>query len=77
MSFLGPEQRSQLKVAGRVSAVGTEMAIATMIGFFGGGWLDGALGTSPYLRYVGLVLGIVAGFKGLYDFARNTKAHEL
>ncbi len=77
MQLFGPEQRKQLKTAGRVSAVGTEVAIATFVGYFGGAWLDARLGTGPWLGHVGLVLGILAGFKGLFDFARKTKLDEL
>ncbi|WP_236605155.1 AtpZ/AtpI family protein [Sandaracinus amylolyticus] len=75
--MLGPEQRKQLKTAGRVGSVGLELVIATMLGYFGGTWLDGKFGTSPILTYVGLALGIFAGFKGLYDLAKRTNLDEL
>ncbi|UJR80089.1 F0F1 ATP synthase subunit [Sandaracinus amylolyticus] len=74
---MGPEQRKQLKTAGRVGSVGLELVIATMLGYFGGTWLDGKFGTSPILTYVGLALGIFAGFKGLYDLAKRTNLDEL
>ena len=74
---MGPEQRSQLKTAGRVGSVGLELVIATLLGYFGGSWLDGKLGTTPYLTYVGLALGIFAGFKGLYDLAKRTDLDKL
>lgn len=77
MQIFSPDQRKQLKVAHRVGAVGTEMAVATLIGYFGGAWLDGRFGTSPYLMYIGLVLGVLAGFKGLFDFARKTNLDDL
>ncbi len=77
MQIFSPDQRKQFKVAHRVGAVGTEMAVATMIGYFGGVWLDGRLGTTPYLMYLGLIFGIVAGFKGLFDFARKTDLDSL
>lgn len=74
MQMFGPEQRKQLQVAHRVGAVGTEMAVAVLIGYFGGHWMDGRLGTSPWLSYVGLVLGFAAGVKSLYVFARKMEA---
>lgn len=72
MSLLGPDGRKQLKLASRVSAVGLELVLGTCLGYFGGRWLDGALGTAPWLTYVGLVLGVAAGFKGLWYFVRRT-----
>lgn len=77
MTLFGPEQRKQLRQAQRVGAVGLEMVVATLVGYFGGRWLDGRFETTPYLTYVGLALGIAAGFKGLFDFARKTRLDEL
>lgn len=64
--LFGPERRKQIRQAGRVGAVGLEMAIATLIGAFGGGWLDERFHTRPWLTTIGLVLGIAAGFRGLF-----------
>jgi ATP synthase protein I len=77
MQYFGPEQRKQLKVAGKVGAVGTEMVVATLIGYAGGVWLDGYFGTAPYLTNAGWILGIAAGFKGLYDLAKRTNLDEM
>jgi ATP synthase protein I len=73
MGFLGPEQRKQLKIASRVGAVGLEMVVATLLGYGSGVWLDEKLGTAPTLELIGLGVGILAGFKGLFDVARKTK----
>lgn len=75
--LLEPEQRKQLKIAGRVGAIGLEIVIATMVGYAGGLWLDGKLGTSPYLKIFGLILGIMAGFKALFDLTKKIKLDEL
>ena len=68
--LLGPEERKQLKLASRVSAVGIELVLAVCLGYFGGRWLDGRLDTAPLLAYLGLVLGMLAGFRGLWYAAR-------
>lgn len=72
MPLIGPEGREQMKLVGRFGSIGIEMVVAICIGFFGGQWLDGQFGTEPYLRYIGLFLGIAAGFRGLVRIARNT-----
>jgi len=72
MHLLGPDGRKQLKLASRVSAVGLELVLATCFGYFGGRWLDGYFGTEPWLANIGLAVGVVAGFKGLWYFARRT-----
>ena len=59
------------RLAAKYSAVGIEMGLAIAIGWFGGTFLDGKLGTTPYFAYILLGCGIVAGFLGLYRLARD------
>jgi ATP synthase protein I len=47
------------------SAAGLELGIAVAIGALFGGWLDGKLGTAPWLLIVFLILGVIAGFRGV------------
>jgi ATP synthase protein I len=47
------------------SAAGLELGLAVAIGALFGGWLDGKLGTAPWLMIVFLILGAIAGFRGL------------
>lgn len=68
---LGPRDGRQLNSALRLASVGIELAISTVIGLLGGRWLDGKLGTEPYLMIVGLLLGVTAGFRSLYLAARK------
>ena len=67
----GSERGKQLKAYARVGALGIELAASTVIGLFGGRWLDGKLGTEPWLSIVGLILGVVAGFRSLYQTAKS------
>ncbi len=53
-----------------MSAIGIELALSIVIGFFGGQWIDGKLGTG-FVKWIGFVLGVAAGFKSLYRLARN------
>jgi F0F1-type ATP synthase assembly protein I len=73
MSLIGPEGRKQLQLAARFLTVGLELAIAIVVGYLGGRWLDGRFGTS-YLAYIGLLLGIIAGFRNLFSLARGAQA---
>jgi ATP synthase protein I len=70
MSLIGPEGRRQLELAARFAAAGLELAIAIVVGYFGGRYLDAWLGSTPYLSYFGLILGIFAGFRNLFSLAK-------
>ena len=48
------------------SSIGIAMVLAIFGCLFVGNWLDGKLGTRPYLTLSCLLLGIVAGFRNLY-----------
>lgn len=49
------------------------MGLAVLVGWWIGQWLDGKLGTEPYLMLLFLGCGIAAAFKGLIRTARQTK----
>ena len=69
----GPDSGKQLKAFARIGAVGIELALSTVIGLLAGRWLDGKLSTSPYLTLVGLLLGVIAGFRSLYLAAKQSQ----
>jgi len=64
----GPGEAGALAQA---SAVGLTFVVAIVLGMGLGWWLDGRLGTSPLCLLLGLFLGIAAGFKNLFTFARR------
>ena len=47
------------------SAAGLELGISVAIGALFGAWLDGKAGTAPWLLIVFLILGVIAGFRGV------------
>jgi ATP synthase protein I len=67
------KDRRLIRVLGVLSTVGIAMVAATVIGFYFGRFLDGLLGTSPWLTIVFLLMGIVAGFRNLYQTARRAQ----
>ena len=48
--------------AAQVSSIGLLVLISTMIGLGIGLWLDGKLGTKPWLTFIFTILGLAAGF---------------
>lgn len=71
MSLIGPEGRRQLKLAARFASAGLELVVAIVVGYFGGRLLDHWLGTDSICSYVGLILGVIAGFRNLFLLARS------
>jgi F0F1-type ATP synthase assembly protein I len=51
----------------RLVGVGFFIGGSIVLGVFAGLWLDSKLNTSPVLVIVGLVLGIVIAFYGVYQ----------
>jgi ATP synthase protein I len=62
-----------VRIAGNTGAVGLEVALSIAAGYFGGQWLDGRWGTTPWLEYFGLIAGIGAAIKALI---RVTRAYQ-
>ncbi len=54
------------------SQVGLLLVISTFVGFLIGYGLDRLLGTSPYLTFIFLILGIVAGFREVFRFIKKS-----
>ena len=53
-------------VAMRLLGLGWYVAIAIVLGVAGGIWLDNRMGTLPLFTLLGVLLGSVAAFYGLY-----------
>jgi len=69
--LIGPRGGRRLNVLMRMASVGIELSVSTVIGLLGGRWLDGKLGTDPWLMIAGLLLGVFAGFRSLIRTARR------
>ncbi|HTE52365.1 MAG TPA: AtpZ/AtpI family protein [Kofleriaceae bacterium] len=57
----------------KFASLGLEMGVAAFIGWGIGYWLDLQLGTQPWLMLVFLLLGVAAGFKGVFRAAREAQ----
>jgi F0F1-type ATP synthase assembly protein I len=59
------------RIAGTTGAVGIEIAVAIIVGFLGGRYLDRKLGTTPWIGYLGIAAGVGAAIKALVRVVRN------
>jgi F0F1-type ATP synthase assembly protein I len=64
------------RIAGTTGAVGIEVAVAIVIGYFGGKFLDRTFGTTPWLTYLGFLAGIGAAIKALVRITRSYRRSE-
>lgn len=54
------------------SSVGLELGVAVVISLLFGIWLDGKLGTTPWLMLAMLGVGFAAGFRGVMRAVRRS-----
>lgn len=55
-------QRRWNELLGTYLTLGVQLALAPVILFFLGQWLDDKYGTGPWLRLAGLAIGVTGGF---------------
>ncbi len=70
MNEKSPE-KSLYKQLIEASSVGIHLVVSTFVGFAIGYGLDKLFGTSPYLTFIFLILGIIAGFRELIRIAKR------
>jgi ATP synthase protein I len=61
-----PTSPTTLQLIGQLSTIGLSFVFALVIGFGVGYWLDGVLGTRPWLSFIGFFLGLAAGVLNVY-----------
>lgn len=61
------------RIAAQTGAVGIEIALCLVIGYFGGDWLDGKFHSTPWLKWIGFGAGIGAAVKALVRVTRSYK----
>lgn len=52
------------------ATLGLEFGLSVLVGLFGGRWLDGKLGISPWLTVLGFGFGVAAGVRAIYRAAQ-------
>lgn len=51
--------------------LGLRLAVPIVIGVAAGAFLDGSLGTAPWLLLIGILAGVGIAFYAMYDVARS------
>ncbi|MCL2056553.1 MAG: AtpZ/AtpI family protein [Oscillospiraceae bacterium] len=64
-------RRELVRAMSLISQIGVTVAACLAIGVFTGRWLDGLLGTSPWLLIVFSLFGVGAAFKSLIDIVNK------
>lgn len=64
-------EKPLLKQLVEASSVGIHLVVSTFVGLAIGYGLDKLLGTSPYLTFIFLIIGIIAGFRELIRVAKK------
>ena len=63
---MAPTPPSTWQLIGQLSSIGMSFVFALVIGFGAGYWVDGVLGTRPWLSFIGFFLGFAAGILNVY-----------
>jgi ATP synthase protein I len=62
------------RAAGSWGTLGLEIALCIGLGFFGGRWIDGKLGTEPWLAGLGFFFGLGAAGKAVLRTMKEMQA---
>ncbi len=65
-----------LKAAGLLTYLGIIMVVSIGIGFFLGSTADNYLQSDPWLTILGLLVGVAAGFYGVYQTIKGMMGDE-
>ena len=70
------EPDRDIRQIGLLAAVPSLLLVAPLIGYLGGWWLDGKLGTEPYLSVIGIFMGIAAAGLEIYQLVKKASSKE-
>lgn len=73
-----PDTRGQgfVRSAGEFLTLGIQLALAVLVFFFLGRWLDEKFGTAPWLMIGGLFVGVTGGLFSFFRSALNLGAEQ-
>ena len=62
-----------IRALSQIKQIGVMIVSCIGVGIFIGWLLDRWLGTSPWILLIFTILGIIAAFRSIFDFAKNQK----
>jgi ATP synthase protein I len=65
------DKYSTYRQIGILTTIPILMAVGPILGYYMGNFLDGKLGTAPYLMVIFIFLGFAASGKGVYDLIKK------
>lgn len=65
------DKQKRARQIGAYITVPFVLAVPPVLGWFIGSWLDKKLGTGPYLMYLFLLIGFVAGFREVHRIVKK------
>ena len=65
------DDKDNLRGALHFASVGMMLVISILVGFAIGLYLDGVFSTEPWLMIIFTILGVISGFKSLYDMVKK------
>lgn len=71
---VAPPRLAAMKAMGGVGTLGLEVVLSILFGLFGGQWLDGRFGTTPWLILIGSGFGLAAAVRAVLRQMRKMKA---
>jgi len=66
------DTKKSLIMLGNMSSMGIAMGVAIFGCFYLGLYLDGRFGTGHFFTFFLLILGIIAGFKNMYELVKKS-----
>ena len=66
--------KDEYKAVGSWGTLGLEIVLSVVLGFLGGHWLDGKLGTDPWLGLLGFFFGCGAAVKAILRTHKEMQA---
>lgn len=63
--------REMFEYLGLVVQLGLTLVVAVLLGFYAGQWLDARFDSGMLFTIIGLIMGIGAGFRSVYEITKS------